>query len=248
MNNIVKQLKDDKPVFQLDKEGNILNRYESVSEASKKTYNSIKKILHHCNKEKVFKNLYRWCYVENYEIPKNTVYFSKIKESAKIPYKRNTDAGYDIYACFEEDYIMIPPHESKMIPTGISSAISKDYVFILKERGSTGTKNIGLRSGVIDSNYRGEWFICLSNHSDTWLFITKIKKEDLLNRISLVLPDGTKISDNKQEYGVFYDYEKAICQAILVEVPKVYIQNIPYKYLEEIPSIRGKGKLGSSNK
>ena len=27
--------------------------------------------------------------------------------------------GFDIYACFDEDYIVINPHETKLIPTGI---------------------------------------------------------------------------------------------------------------------------------
>ena len=33
------------------------------------------------------------------------VYFAKMNEKAVIPSKKNEDAGYDIYACFDEDYI-----------------------------------------------------------------------------------------------------------------------------------------------
>ena len=75
------------------------------------------------------------------------IYFSKLYEDVKIPSKREEDAGYDIYPYFKEDYIMINPHETKLINTGLISAFDKDYVAILKERGSTGTKGIGQRSG-----------------------------------------------------------------------------------------------------
>ena len=33
-----------------------------------------------------------------------TVKFAKVRPTAKIPTKRDEDAGYDIYANFEEDY------------------------------------------------------------------------------------------------------------------------------------------------
>lgn len=77
------------------------------------------------------------------------IYFAKVKEQAIIPTKREEDGAFDIYACFEEDYMIIEPHETKMIPTGLASAFSADYVAILKERGSNGSKGIGQRAGVI---------------------------------------------------------------------------------------------------
>ena len=41
----------------------------------------------------------------------------------------------------------IEPHETVLVPTGIASAFSSDYVAIIKERGSTGSKGIGQRCG-----------------------------------------------------------------------------------------------------
>ena len=38
-----------------------------------------------------------------------TIYFAKVKPEAKIPSKRDEDAGYDIYACFEEDFVKFEP-------------------------------------------------------------------------------------------------------------------------------------------
>jgi phytoene dehydrogenase-like protein len=58
-----------------------------------------------------------------------TIKFAKVRPNAIIPTKRLEDAGYDIYANFEEDYIVLNPHETKMIPTGIACACDTDYLF-----------------------------------------------------------------------------------------------------------------------
>ena len=79
-----------------------------------------------------------------------TVKFAKVRPTAKIPTKRVEDAGYDIYADFEEPFILINPHETVMIPTGIASACDTDHCFVLKERGSTGTTGMAQRCGIID--------------------------------------------------------------------------------------------------
>lgn len=73
--------------------------------------------------------------------------FAKVRANAIIPSKRDSDAGYDVYANFEEEYIIIQPQTSKLIPTGIASAFSPDYVVLLEERGSTGIKNIKRNAG-----------------------------------------------------------------------------------------------------
>lgn len=160
--------------------------------------------------------------------PKNEIWFARTKECGQIPTKRAEDAGYDIYPAFDEDYICIVPHETKMIPTGICSAFSSDYVAILKERGSTGTKGIGQRCGVIDSGYRGEWMVPITNHNDVPLYIAK-NGHDLFE-------------------GIVYPYHKAICQALLM--PVIHAESVE-KTVEEInlvQSERGTGKLGSSGK
>lgn len=60
-----------------------------------------------------------------------TVKFAKTKPNAIIPTKRLEDAGYDVYPCFDEDYIIIKPHTTVIIPTGIASACDTDYCFVL---------------------------------------------------------------------------------------------------------------------
>lgn len=79
---------------------------------------------------------------------KDKLQFCLLSGDAMLPEKNDEDAGYDIYACFSEPWMIIQPHQTVMIPTGIASVFDKKYVAILKERGSTGTKGMGQRSGV----------------------------------------------------------------------------------------------------
>lgn len=165
-----------------------------------------------------------------------TVKFAKVRPTAIIPTKRIEDAGYDIYANFNEDYIIINPHETKMIPTGIASACDTDYCFILKERGSTGTKGLAQRCGVIDSGYRSEWFVPITNTTDFPIIISK--GMSLGEIFGEVIPNGV----------IVYPYTKAIAQALLIPVPTVDIEEYTYDELKTIPSERGVGALGSSEK
>ncbi|MCE5220025.1 MAG: dUTP pyrophosphatase [Clostridium sp.] len=171
------------------------------------------------------------------------IYFAKTNPNAIIPSKIEENAGMDIYPCFEEDFIWIKPHNTAMIPTGIASACSSNYYFQLFERGSTGTKGIGQRCGVIDSGYRNEWFVPITNHNYKQLIIIKenISKSEVLEELF-----GTTRGSN--DNFIFYPYEKAICQAVLLPVPKIEVNEISYNDILEITSERGLGNLGSSGK
>ena len=166
-----------------------------------------------------------------------TVKFAKVRPTAKIPTKRVEDAGYDIYADFEEPFILINPHETVMIPTGIASACDADYCFVLKERGSTGTKGIAQRCGIIDSGYRDEWFVPITNTTDDYIMIAK--SDDVNTDVFGSIPMKKIIR---------YPYEKAICQALIIPVPTVDVEEYTYEELLAIPSSRGTGALGSSGK
>ncbi|MGF6374995.1 dUTP pyrophosphatase [Clostridiales Family XIII bacterium PM5-7] len=167
---------------------------------------------------------------------KKIVKFAKLHKDAVIPSKRDEDGGYDIYPAFDKLHILLKPGETAMIPTGICSSFDSDYVFILKERGSTGTKGIGQRSGVIDSGYRGEWLVPITNHSDGYLLIGKLEG-DVLTEAAIC---------GKQ--CIVHPYHKAIAQAILVPVPKVDIMEVSKEEIQSEASERGDGKLGSSGK
>lgn len=161
----------------------------------------------------------------------NEILFAIKSEDVKIPSKNVENAGYDIYAYFDDESMTIEAHETKLIPTGLYSACNDDYYFQLLERGSTGSKGIAQRCGVIDSGYRGEWFVPLTNTTNKRLVISKDIEE------TLVLEDV-----------ILYPYKKAICQMVVLPVPKMEVKTISLEELKNIKSIRGEGCLGSSNK
>lgn len=178
-----------------------------------------------------------------------TVKFAKVRPTAIIPTKREEDAGYDIYANFEEDYMIIQPHETKMIPTGIASACDTDYCFVLKERGSTGTKGIAQRCGVIDSGYRSEWFVPITNTTDNLVIIHKQNVTlDIIKDIAYKYSTDMSNIVFGADMPTLYPYEKAICQALVIPVPTVDVEEYTYEELKAIPSSRGVGALGSSGK
>ena len=85
----------------------------------------------------------------------------RLTESATIPTKsRKTDAGYDLYA--DED-MTIRPEETKLISTGIAFAIPDGYAGLIWDRSGLGSKGIHRHAGVVDSSYRGEVKVALSN-------------------------------------------------------------------------------------
>lgn len=162
------------------------------------------------------------------------MYFARLHAGAKIPAKRAEDAGYDVYACFDEPYIRIGAGETALVPTGIASAFDSAWYIQLRERGSLGAKGLAVRSGVIDSGFRGEWMVAMTNHSGRDLFIADgLGSEALAAQACDVWVHST---------------EKAICQAVLLPVPDAEIVEISQEELAAIPSQRGEGMLGSSEK
>ncbi len=157
------------------------------------------------------------------------ILFAKVRPEAIIPSKKEENAGYDIYACFDEKELFIAPHETKLVPTGIACALHPKWYFQVEERGSTGSKGIKKSAGVIDAGYRGEIFVAITNTNTRTLVISKDEnaKERLGNCI-------------------IYPYTKAIVQLILHEVPVMDVKEISYEDLLKIPSERKTGALGSS--
>ena len=166
---------------------------------------------------------------------KALVNFAKVKEGAKIPSKRDEDAGFDIYAFLDDDidWIKILPNHSEIIPTGIASAFDNQWAFVFRERGSTGVKNMKINAGVIDSGFRNEWFVSLYNGNDVPVYITKYT-------------NGEQAPE--EDDAIIYPYTKAIAQALLIEVPETEVEEISYEDLKSITSERGLGMIGSSGK
>lgn len=169
------------------------------------------------------------------------VQFNLLSTDAMFPEKREEDAGYDIYATFNNRWMIIEPNKTVMVPTGIRSVFSEKYVAVLKERGSSGTRGMGQRSGIIDSGYRGEWMVPITNHNDKPVVILKEDYEDDFKaELNSVIWD--------YEDFIIYPYDKAICQALFLPVPRLNVKQISKNKYMKYKSERGAGKLGSSGK
>ena len=95
------------------------------------------------------------------------------KIGGEIPYPYYASAGaaaMDLHACLDEP-VTIGPGELVSIPTGIAIALpSAEYVALVFARSGLGVKHgIALSNGVgvIDSDYRGEIQVGLTNLSHT---------------------------------------------------------------------------------
>ncbi len=167
------------------------------------------------------------------------ILFAKLKDGATIPQRDIWNAGLDIYACFDEEYMIIPPHTTKLVPTGLASVIPVDYYIQIQERGSSGSKGIKYSAGVIDSSYRGEWFLATTNTNDKPLLISKVDFESM---------DKTARELIENAY-IVYPYSKALFQGIVHNIHnELAVEEITATELAAIPSQRGEGKLGSSGK
>lgn len=116
------------------------------------------------------------------ELKTNDLVFAKVTPEAIIPTKEEENAGRDVYACFYEDYMVIPPHTTKLIPTGIASAMTPKYEIRLRDRGSNGSKGIHVNAGSIDSGYRGQWFVAWCNTNDKYVILSKLSLDEIINK------------------------------------------------------------------
>lgn len=97
------------------------------------------------------------------------VNIKKLNENAIVPsYGSEFAAGADLYACIEND-VVINPHQTVMIPTGIALELPVGYAGLIYARSGLATKK-GLapanKVGVVDCDYRGEVKVSLHNHSE----------------------------------------------------------------------------------
>lgn len=93
----------------------------------------------------------------------------KLNENAIIPTRGSEyAAGYDLYACIDEPIIIVP-HNTFKIGTGLSIEIPDGYFGAIFARSGLATKQ-GIRPancvGVCDSDYRGEYIVALHNDTD----------------------------------------------------------------------------------
>ena len=105
-------------------------------------------------------------------------------------------AGMDLCACIEEDRI-IAPRQLVKIPTGIAIALpGPEYVALVYARSGLGIKHgVSLSNGVgvIDSDYRGEIMVGLTNLSDKFYTIQPGDRIAQLVVTPVVLPELERV-------------------------------------------------------
>lgn len=129
----------------------------------------------------------------------------KVRENAIIP-KRATSgsAGIDLYACIDKS-VTINSGDLIMIPTGIAIELPNEntaaFVFA---RSGLGIKHGICPSnavGVIDSDYRGEICVGLTNHGNTPFVIepqTRIAQLILMPVLPLPIEEADDLSDTER--------------------------------------------------
>lgn len=137
------------------------------------------------------------------------IQIKKLNEKATIPTQGSRQAaGYDLYACADED-IVIAPHSTVKVGTGLSMAIPDGYFGAVFARSGLASKQ-GLRPsncvGVIDSDYRGELIVAL--HNDTEAEATIHKNERIAQLIvmpflSVEFEETEELDDTERGSGGF---------------------------------------------
>ena len=201
----------------------------------------------------------------------------KLREDAKIPTKRQADAGYDLYAVWDEPVVLHKPHEVMIFPTGLKMRFPNTHVATVKERGSTGIRNMQVRAGIIEGNYAGEYKVLLTNGNDgedilyvkdNWTF------EDVLKVLRREYPyygwDGLameRIGVSKDELGreylfdkkyksltlspskfYLYPQSKAIAQMVITKKEDWEFEEVSEEEFNSIETDRGEGWNGSTGK
>ena len=158
----------------------------------------------------------------------------QLEEGVQLPiYAHETDAGLDIYA---REEITINPGETKIIGTGIKTAIPEGYAILIQPRSGQSVKTklrIANTPGLIDSGYRDEIGVIIENI------------EPPFKDIDYEFDDNGEIHIKSILHGEAYTIAEGqrFAQMRLVQVPKA--EFIQVESVGEIGEDRG-GGFGST--
>lgn len=114
-----------------------------------------------------------------------------LHESAKLPTRSNpTDAGLDLYNL---EYGGVPYGAVRKFRTGIAVAIPDGYVGLICDRSSLGSKGLKVMGGVVDSGYRGEVLVALSNTTTQTQYLQQGDRIAQLLLIPVALPQAVRV-------------------------------------------------------
>ena len=139
----------------------------------------------------------------------------KLNENAIIPTRGSEQAaGYDLYACIPER-ILINPHKTVKIGTGLSMEIPEGYFGAIFARSGLATKQ-GIRPancvGVCDSDYRGEYIVALYNDTNGIKMVEpndRIAQLIVMPYLSVDFKEVNELSDTNRGVGGFGSTGKA---------------------------------------
>lgn len=137
------------------------------------------------------------------------VKFVKVKPEAQAPVRGSEQAaGYDLSACIDKT-IMIAPHTTTKIGTGLAIQPPEGYFGAVFARSGLASRD-GLRPancvGVCDEDYRGEYVVALHNDSDVYKFVEpneRIAQLVFLPYINAEFEEAESLSDTDRGSGGF---------------------------------------------
>lgn len=137
------------------------------------------------------------------------IQIKKLTDTAILP-ERGSDyaAGYDLFADLKES-VVLAPHKTAMIPTGLAMEIPEGYFGGIFARSGLASKE-GLRPancvGVVDADYRGEVKVALHNDGDAERVIApgqKVAQLVIVPFLSVEFDEVETLSDTVRGAGGF---------------------------------------------
>lgn len=154
------------------------------------------------------------------------VYVECCRDNVQLPvYSNIGDAGMDIRAA--ED-VIIMPGETKIVPTGLKMAIPEGYEIQIRPRSGLSSKTplrIANAPGTIDSGYRDELGIIVSNSSNNY---------DELNTYS--------INEKGNKNGIYsIKFGDRIAQIVLCKYENIMFEEVEEGIVKTLGINRGGG-------
>ena len=232
----------NEPTVELEIKNTILTQHytlDNIEKEFEKAINAINEITEFGEAKKDFlKNI---CIITANKVRKiinnlnQAVYIPcELKDDVSLPtYAHETDAGLDIYA---REEITIAPGETKIIGTGIKTAIPEGYAILIQPRSGQSVKTklrIANTPGLIDSGYRDEIGVIIENIEPPFKDIDYEFDENGEIHIKSILHGNSYTIAEGQRFA----------QMRLVQVPKA--EFVKVESVGEIGEDRG-GGFGSS--
>ena len=128
--------------------------------------------------------------------------FKKLDPRAVIPSRATSgSAGLDLCACLDAP-VTIEAGEIKMIPLGITAEPDREDIALLiyPRSGLSSKYGVSLANcvGVVDSDYRGAWFVPLVNHGKEPFTVEHGMRIAQLIPTSILMPE-IEVSDQLSE-------------------------------------------------